>query len=75
MLLETPPAASAPGRDSREPGRPWDTPAEQTLALVLITTWALATGRTLRTDVSPDRLGGDELIDFWSDPLCEEAGG
>jgi hypothetical protein len=75
MLLEATPAAPAPGRESREHGQPWGTPAEQTLALVLITTWALATGRTLRTDVSPDRLSRDELIDFWSDPLCEETGG
>jgi hypothetical protein len=45
-------------------------PAEQALlALTLITTWALATGRTLRSGVPPGQLTEDELIEFWADPL------
>lgn len=34
---------------------------------MLILTWALATGRTLRADVPPAELGTAELIAFWAD--------
>jgi hypothetical protein len=37
------------------------------LARVLITSWSLATGRTLRSDVPPQLLTEDELIAFWAD--------
>jgi hypothetical protein len=37
------------------------------LARVLITSWSLATGRTLRSDVPPQQLTEDELIAFWAD--------
>jgi hypothetical protein len=37
------------------------------LALVLIHTWTLVTGRTLRSDVPPQELSEEELIDFWAD--------
>jgi hypothetical protein len=37
------------------------------LAQVLITSWSLATGRTLRSDVPPRLLTEDELIAFWAD--------
>ena len=36
------------------------------LARVLITSWSLATGRTLRA-VPPQSLTEDELISFWAD--------
>ncbi|HEY1000189.1 MAG TPA: hypothetical protein VGD83_11165 [Streptosporangiaceae bacterium] len=36
------------------------------LARVLITSWSLATGRTLR-GVPPLSLTEDELISFWAD--------
>ena len=36
------------------------------LARVLITSWCLATGRTLR-GVPPQSLTEDELISFWAD--------
>jgi hypothetical protein len=40
------------------------------LALVLIHTWTLVTGRTLRSDVPPQELSEEELIDFWADDQC-----
>jgi hypothetical protein len=36
--------------------------------------WALASGRTLRSDVPPDQLTVAELIDFWADDLTPPAG-
>ncbi len=42
------------------------------LSRVLISTWVLHTGRTLRRDVSPSELPVEELIDFWADPLLDE---
>ncbi|WP_131735698.1 hypothetical protein [Actinomadura roseirufa] len=42
------------------------------IACTLITLWALATGRTPPYAVPPARLGEQELIDFWSDPVFEE---
>ena len=39
---------------------------DELLARVLITSWSLATGRTLRA-VSPQSLTEDELISFWAD--------
>ena len=37
------------------------------LARLLITSWTLATGRTLRSDVPPRFLSDEELISFWAD--------
>jgi hypothetical protein len=37
------------------------------LARVLITSWSLASGRTLRSDVPPQQLTEEELIAFWAD--------
>ncbi|HEU5160164.1 MAG TPA: hypothetical protein VFU43_24420 [Streptosporangiaceae bacterium] len=42
------------------------------LRRVLISTWVLHTGRTLRRDVPPSELPVEELIDFWADPLLDE---
>lgn len=39
---------------------------DELLARVLITSWSLATGRTLR-GVPPQFLTEDELISFWAD--------
>jgi hypothetical protein len=45
------------------------------LGRVLISTWVLHTGRTLRRDVSPSDLPVEELIAFWADPLLDEPAG
>ena len=42
---------------------------DEVLARVLITSWTLATGRTLRAGVPPHSLSPDELISFWADDL------
>ena len=42
---------------------------DELLARVLITSWTLATGRTLRTGVPLHSLSADELISFWADDL------
>ena len=39
---------------------------DELLARVLITSWSLTTGRTLR-GVPPQSLAEDELISFWAD--------
>jgi hypothetical protein len=39
---------------------------DELLARVLITSWSLTTGRTLR-GVAPQSLTEDELITFWAD--------
>jgi hypothetical protein len=40
---------------------------DELLARVLITSWSLATGRTLRAGVAPHSLTEEELISFWAD--------
>ena len=40
---------------------------DELIARLLIHTWTLATGKTLRCDVPPHELTEQELIDFWSD--------
>lgn len=40
---------------------------DELLARVLITSWTLATGRTLRAGVPPQSHSADELISFWAD--------
>jgi hypothetical protein len=45
------------------------------LATLLIRSWMVATGRTLRDDVPPPELSAEELIDFWADDFdCERPG-
>ena len=46
---------------------------DELLARVLITSWSLATGRTLRS-VAPQALTEDELISFWADDTIASAG-
>ena len=40
---------------------------DELIARLLIHTWTLITGRTLRDDRPPHELTEEELIDFWSD--------
>ena len=40
---------------------------DELIARLLIHTWTLTTGKTLRRDVPPHELTEEELIDFWSD--------
>jgi hypothetical protein len=52
------------------PGRPKTDTAQsddEFIALVLIHTWMLTSGKVLRSDVPPDELTEEELIDFWAD--------
>jgi len=50
------------------PGHPRHDQAEDyLLALLLVNTWRLTTGRMLRSDVPPAQLSSEELISFWAD--------
>ena len=40
---------------------------DELVARLLIHTWTLTTGKTLRCDVPPQELTEEELIDFWSE--------
>jgi hypothetical protein len=40
---------------------------DEFIAQLLIHTWTLITGKTLRSDVPPHELTQDELIEFWYD--------
>ena len=40
---------------------------DELMAQLLINTWTLTTGKTLRCDVPPQELAEEELIDFWSE--------
>jgi hypothetical protein len=40
---------------------------DELMAQLLINTWTLTTGKTLRRDVPPQELAEEELIDFWSE--------
>jgi hypothetical protein len=47
---------------------------DELLARLLITSWTLATGRTLRAGIPPQLLSKDELISFWADDHIMAAG-
>jgi hypothetical protein len=47
---------------------------DDVLAAVLIRMWALASGRTLRSDIPPGQLTPAELIDFWADDFTSASG-
>ena len=49
--------------------------ADDLLAAILITNWALATGRTLPAGVSPQSLSEEDLINFWADDRMASASG
>ena len=51
-----------------------DDSGDEILAAVLIRMWALASGRTLRSDVPPDQLSEEELIAFWADDMTPQGG-
>ncbi len=44
-----------------------DAAEDDLLARILITSWSLATGRTLRAGAAPQSLTEEELISFWAD--------
>ena len=46
---------------------------DELLARVLITSWSLTSGRTLRS-AAPQTLTEDELITFWADDKIASAG-
>ena len=49
--------------------------ADDLLAAILITNWALATGRTLPAGISPRSLSEEDLISFWADDRMASASG
>lgn len=64
------------GRPASHPrsGTHHDDTGDEILAIVLIRMWALASGRTLRSDVPPGQLSEEELIAFWADDMTAQAG-
>lgn len=44
------------------------------LANMLISMWALASGRFLRRGVRPEQLTEEELINFWADDITTRSG-
>ena len=73
------PAATGPlalrqGRPTRPPENDREDGDDEFLAGLLIRMWALASGRTLRSDVRPEQLGREELIRFWADDLTPASG-
>jgi hypothetical protein len=40
---------------------------DEQITQLLIQTWTLITGKVLRSDVPPQELTEQELIDFWTD--------
>jgi hypothetical protein len=65
--------ASAAGHQRQAeicPGEPDD----DLLAALLIRMWALASGRSLRSDVPATQLSEDELISFWADDMSPPSG-
>jgi hypothetical protein len=69
------PATDRPAQGRSGPARP---PAsdgdDEFIAGLLIRMWALASGRTLRSDIRPEQLNRDELIRFWADDLTPASG-
>jgi hypothetical protein len=47
--------------------RRWPSSDDELLAHLLIHTWMLITGRMLRSDIPPQDLTEQELIEFWAD--------
>jgi hypothetical protein len=47
---------------------------DELVAQLLIHTWTLTTGKMLRSDVPPQELTEQELINFWADDHFEPAG-
>jgi hypothetical protein len=66
----------APGRGSPalRGGDDGDDGDDEFMAGLLVRMWALASGRTLRSDIRPDQLSSEELIRFWADDLTPPSG-
>jgi len=62
------PGIGEPGTDAADRG-------DDLLAAILITSWALATGRTLPAGISPRSLSEEDLISFWADDRMASASG
>lgn len=62
------PGIGEPGTDAADRG-------DDLLAAILITNWALATGRTLPAGISPRSLSEEDLINFWADDRMASASG
>ena len=58
-----------------EPGTGAADRADDLLASILITNWALATGRTLPAGIAPRSLSEEDLISFWADDRMTSASG
>ena len=67
-------AGQSAGRAGKTVGEPVNEPDDEQLAALLIRMWSLASGRTLRSDVSPDQLTEEELIRFWADDFTQPHG-
>jgi len=63
-----PPRSRRPYNPEGHHTMPFTLPSDDELiAQLLIHTWTLTTGKTLRGDVPRHELTEEELIDFWSD--------
>jgi hypothetical protein len=47
---------------------------DELLAVLLISTWMLASGRSLPPGVPVTELGVDELMEFWADDMSPPPG-
>jgi hypothetical protein len=65
------PTAENPERDHAMPYVPLTD--DDLVARLLIHTWMLTTGRTLRSDIQPHELAEEELINFWADDHLDQA--
>jgi hypothetical protein len=74
MPKRTSSGAARPPSAASEPGARTEDLGDEFLAAILIRMWALASGRTLRRDVSPDQLSPEELIAFWADDMNTSPG-
>ena len=59
--------ACIPAPRAPVPAPPVTTDDDDLLAGLLISMWALVSGRFLRRGVRPDQLSEEELITFWAD--------
>jgi hypothetical protein len=67
-------AGQSAGRAGKTVSGPVSEPDDEQLAALLVRMWSLASGRTLRSDVSPDQLTEEELIRFWADDFTRPHG-
>ena len=84
-VLRLPGARDSSAITQREPGSEEPGPegsrtgaadrADDLLAAILITNWALATGRTLPAGVAPRSLSEEDLISFWADDRMTSTSG